>query len=732
MFVRNRMLKPVAALMATVMLVATPAAVFAATPQLVEIAPADTLMYIEWHGAESFLDGEHPFPYQALVDSIANINPEDEDFAKWVPVIGMLVETIWTSPTSLSLHDVAIEDRGPDIQAVLVIATPRAAKLLELLHGFAQESRQRIEQVQIGGVSVSAFPDDITLYALAHKDHLVLSVSETAVKRTLDGINGTLSDPLAKDEEFKFVFGKMAREGQKRAVSMFVNAQRFIKRANAIAVEMSGGDIPPIVGQVIEEAGFNDVKSKGVQLVWADGAWRLSGYVHAPSPRKGIIKLFDQPPVKVEDYEYVPADAFCFATSNFDLHGAYNTILDAAGKINEGWPPAVNNLVVMSTGMIGVNVVNDLLAQTDGRLTVYDAPSHGGMFFTGMAIVIGSKDADTLNDNMNLMMKRVARYAGEHFKTAPKPATYDGREMTTMRFRGMPLGYAPSWGVIDGRLVVGLYPQVVAAVMNQIDPKTRKSSITEREDFKKALATMPKDAWSIGFDESMNTTRWLYSNRLAMTAMVENWIGPQEDWDGVLGVPFVDEVVDKKMQSVSTMTTDGEGLLYSATSPFQFGYVQSQFSGGASIATIAILISILLPSLSRARTLSKRTVSAANLRVIGQGCMIYAMDHNDKMPPDLEALIDGEMITPKVFDVPADDAKAPGQSSYLYINGQTLNDDPRNVLVYERPDINDGEGTNILFLDAQVEFMRGDAPARAVRDTYTRLGRENEIPDWAR
>jgi prepilin-type N-terminal cleavage/methylation domain-containing protein len=44
------------------------------------------------------------------------------------------------------------------------------------------------------------------------------------------------------------------------------------------------------------------------------------------------------------------------------------------------------------------------------------------------------------------------------------------------------------------------------------------------------------------------------------------------------------------------------------------------------IAIIALLISILLPSLSRARELSKRTVCSANLRGIGQAMYIYAQD----------------------------------------------------------------------------------------------------------
>ena len=53
------------------------------------------------------------------------------------------------------------------------------------------------------------------------------------------------------------------------------------------------------------------------------------------------------------------------------------------------------------------------------------------------------------------------------------------------------------------------------------------------------------------------------------------------------------------------------------------------------VAIIALLISILLPSLSRARELAKRAVCSANLRGIGQGCHIYSNENEEWFPHSL-------------------------------------------------------------------------------------------------
>jgi prepilin-type N-terminal cleavage/methylation domain-containing protein len=51
------------------------------------------------------------------------------------------------------------------------------------------------------------------------------------------------------------------------------------------------------------------------------------------------------------------------------------------------------------------------------------------------------------------------------------------------------------------------------------------------------------------------------------------------------------------------------------------------------IAIIALLISMLLPALNKARSAANAMVCASNMRQVGQMIMIYSSDHNGTLPP---------------------------------------------------------------------------------------------------
>jgi hypothetical protein len=144
-------------------------------------------------------------------------------------------------------------------------------------------------------------------------------------------------------------------------------------------------------------------------------------------------------------------------------------------------------------------------------------------------------------------------------------------------------------------------------------------------------------------------------------------------------------------------------------------------------ASAAALTSVLLPSLSRARELSKRLVSAANLTGIGTCCRIYAIDNEDRFPPSLQTLIDSGDITPKQLLNPrVGDPDKPNH--YIYIPGHTEAGEAGLIVAYENPAYVD-EGINVLYLDGRAEFLRGESAFAPIRATYEKMGLA--VPDLA-
>jgi prepilin-type processing-associated H-X9-DG protein len=153
----------------------------------------------------------------------------------------------------------------------------------------------------------------------------------------------------------------------------------------------------------------------------------------------------------------------------------------------------------------------------------------------------------------------------------------------------------------------------------------------------------------------------------------------------------------------------------------------SRSSGSLAVADPVLIagaaaggVSILLPSLSRARELSKRLVSGSNIKGAMTSCKIYANENAGKFPPNMQVLIDAGDVTPRQFVNPragSPDAK----DHYIYIPGHTESSPSDLVVIYENPAYVD-EGLNIGFADGHVEFVRGEASLEKVRDTYTRMG----------
>jgi len=85
------------------------------------------------------------------------------------------------------------------------------------------------------------------------------------------------------------------------------------------------------------------------------------------------------------------------------------------------------------------------------------------------------------------------------------------------------------------------------------------------------------------------------------------------------------------------------------------------------VAIIALLVAILLPSLARARKLAKDTMCQANLHSIGQGIMLYSIDHKGVLP---SMLYDPTHVPP--IDTRVETSSSLFQNNQFYIYGDRV------------------------------------------------------------
>ena len=133
----------------------------------------------------------------------------------------------------------------------------------------------------------------------------------------------------------------------------------------------------------------------------------------------------------------------------------------------------------------------------------------------------------------------------------------------------------------------------------------------------------------------------------------------------------------------------------------------------------AVLVSVLLPALNRAREQANRVKSAANLREIGQAAVIFANDQKDgAFPGSFAEMYKKQELTPDVFINPRTEHQVPpgldrdqigawldDNCDYVWLGKGRKNNLPADiVLAYEKPE-GLSDGINLLFADGHVEFM---------------------------
>ncbi len=687
--------------------------------ELASRTPSDALIYLGWTDVPN--DGQS---LVGLVEAVLTSPPVQKEMGPegaHARQVCAVLRTMLAHPGALVLLPATpgrpfAEGLGAVIEAKAG-AEPLVAKLTELvttLHG-----GQAPVRAQVGDASfMRADVPGGAFYFGAAKEHLVIGACEATVKRLVE-MTAAAGGSLADSPGFKLARSKFDHADKGFSITFFAQMPAILQLMKAIE------PLPPeeaaMQEKVFAAMGIHALKNLYLRVDESPYGPRILAFTQVESEAGGIASLYREKPLTDDDLRVVPKDASFAAVVNFDLTKLWQEGLKAADQVSPQPRVVVEGAVTQASQMLGFHPITDLLANLGDTWTVYDSPHHGGIIITGLVLCGETKDAAALQTMITRVVQMLMPMAAlGKVGLQIKQMKQGEREVHYLLIGGLPIPVAPAWGFVGDRWVAGLHPQTVATALTQSDAKTRGESLLDHPDYKAVRARLPKEITSLSYADTRATYRFWYAlKELAYTMAASLTAGSPAPFD--LGsVPTFPEEHKSVHNFFAAYSHDKDGVLYTAYGAHPAAMF---FSSNNGVTSTALVASIVLPSLSRAREQSKRVVSASNLRGIGVACMIYANDNQEKFPPSLDALIESGEVTEQMLHSPRDPT---GGRSFVYLDGQSAAGDARNVLAYEK--LIDYEGTNVLFCDSHTEWMKPEAFRRAVVETYTRLNRLDRLP----
>lgn len=723
---------------------ALPPAMAQNTRDMATLMPADTLVYLGW--AELY-DKDHPD--MRFARELARCLKSNPDAGEDGPIVQLLVdvaEITNTVPVGIGLLDFGVVQDQPIISAIGVVAAgERSQALAGKIDEAVRSGGNRLTptDAMIGGASfkrVSLGDSPLSLVWGVHKGHVIAAIGEAGAESVVKRLNGAAAPSLATNEALKAGRAKtQATDAPGWMWNAFLDLKGILAKGRKAATD-SGNALPPEAEKVIRAIGGDDLRSIYLHSTGTDlGPWTRC-WLQLGEKRRGLLALWKQKPLDADDLKIVPKDAYWASVCNIDLTALWQETLDVIENVEPDAVQQVETAIAATRGVLGFSITDDLLPALGDTWALFDAPAHGGFLVTGIVLVADAVKPEAIDGIFRRMVQIVTPFVKDNgVNLVAQKGKFDGYEVNYLLVGGAPAPVAPAWGMIEGRVVFGLFPQTVAAAMRQIDSKQRKESILDHAGVKAAMAKLPGKAVSWGYIDSQLFARVLHPLLLMYNTAIASYASSAGATVDLSVLGGLEESLKSTRTGVGVCTVDEQGVLYT-----QYGTANGTLAvvAGGSAAT-----AILLPSLSRARELAKRAVSASNLKSIGMACMIWAGDNKDATPPSLEKLVETGTIIPQQLVSPREDdfdgmiernermmgsgvpdwKKIKFETSYVLIAGPPMSKrTPGTALAYEK--LMGWEGSNVVFADGHVEWLEIDEFKRAMRETYKAIGREGETP----
>jgi prepilin-type processing-associated H-X9-DG protein len=697
---------------------------------LADRVPEDAIIYFGWSGADSLpaeYQGSHlkslleqsniPRLFSEFLPAVMErIADEDVEAGQALEFFRSVAAPMWKHPTVFYFSGMDWKREEPlPRMALLCQAGPDAQAVHDaLIQLLAQAGNEHPLQAFRSG-------DLVGIYAGFENERAALA-----------GEGGT-AKPLNAHGSFEAAMGRMQIEP---VLILYADLESGLAQVDA-AVDASGdeqaGEIWPKIRAASGLAGAK-------RLIFVDGFdgrdWGSRGFMEAPAPRSGLLGMLDTQPLSDELLKVIPQSATMVFAGKFDPSRFLNEIRSLIGEVDPDARGMFDKGMGAAQLMLGRNLQRDILEPLGEDWAIYLSPKVAGNGISGLVVVNRLDDAKRAEQglvSLSLFINNMiaGQLRGEEMTLAMKNTKIDG--MTVWYF-AVPL-VAPSWGIRDGNLYMGLYPQSVGAASRFA--ASGEKSFLDNEKYialrQRLDVQQPRAVRFMDLPELAGPGYQLLSAYLRLGLGFADMMGVEAP-EPVL--PALDRVLAHLSPSGSLSWVDAEGWHLRGVSPFPGSGVLAGDQTMVSTGAAAMMVGVMVPSLNRARETANRVKCASNMRQLGQGILLYSNDNRGKYPPDYATLVSYMLemgIDPAVLLCPSGHSALPRpahmmaadeiadwaerHSSYAYVGAGKRNDAGfGEVILYERPGPHGRDGINMLFGDGHVEFQRMPAAEKLLQE----------------
>jgi len=698
---------------------------------LAAVVPEKTLLYLGWSGTEQLGPASEGTAlgktladpqverfieaFQSALDSILTRATAEEGAEEAYAAGKRVLRTLGRRPTALAFIDGGFGEEGPFAHLAIVCHVGEGGEaFLKDIQTLLQAAELPPSQpITIADKSMQQLllPVPGGLFFGLVDQHFIFALGNTTVQEIVARL-GESKPSLATSERLAVARKKIGGDAEARALTVYLSPAGLIERITPLLPLVTHGDeeAQRAIQGIIAGVGLNALRSVTYELSLREGGCINAVYVFAPDREGGLLGMPAGKPLTDADLAIIPKQPTWAHAFHFDLGGLYAGLLSLLQTLDADAHGDVVEAIAELESRLELKLDKDLLDLLGDKFVLFDAPENGGIWLTGITAVIDTPDAARAQQSLKKVIEAIAEEAEGAAGVSVASTTYRDHEIAFVNVTGVPMPFAPAWTAHENRLICGLYPQMVMTALDRLlDGGAGQDSLLGNPDFVRARKILGGIGSSVSYVDVNAGVEAMYPWVLGL-AQVGAAMAQGEGAEVDIGVfPTRRAVTRHLFGHVGTSRNDEQGVLFIAYGPLPVAIPEV----GGAVGVTAMSTAILLPSLARARDLAKRSVCAANLKGIGNACHIYANGNAGRFPPDLDTLVGEGAISPRVLRCPS---AGEDEDAYVYIPGRSPDaaDAGRTILAHERRTNHDGEGVNVLFVDAHTEWMTVEALDRAL------------------